>query len=88
MYKVFVKYTFPKWAVCDQLVLISPGEFYLKGTYLLKSRSKFPSKKQFTILDFDVYVSPDEVFEPFVGIDTDLRMDINEYIELSQRLNI
>ena len=56
--------------------------------YLQKSRSKFPSKKQFTILDFDVYVSPDEVFEPFVGIDTDLRMDINEYIELSQRLNI
>ena len=41
-----------------------------------------------TILDFDVYVSPDEVFEPFVGIDTDLRMNINEYIELYQRLNI
>ena len=89
MYKVFVKYTFPKWAVCDQFGhVIFPGEFYLKGTYLQKSRSKFPSKKQFTILDFDVYVSPDEVFEPFVGIDTDLRMDINEYIELSQRLNI
>ena len=27
MYKVFVKYTFPKWAVCDQLVLIYTLQF-------------------------------------------------------------
>ena len=26
-YKVFVKYTFPKWAVCDQLVLIYTLQF-------------------------------------------------------------
>ena len=63
--------------------VVLPGEYYLK-----KNRSKHPRKKKFTILDFEVYVRPDEVFEPFVEVDDELCMDIDEYVELSQRVSL
>ena len=34
-YKVFVKYTFPKWAVCDQLVLIYTLQFMFTFYFIL-----------------------------------------------------
>ena len=67
---------------------ILPGEYYLNGVYLQKARSRDQKKKKFTILDFEVYVSPDEVFEPFVEVDGDLCIHIDTYHELSERVSL
>ena len=67
--------------------VILQGEYYLKGVYLQKARSKDSKKKKFSILDIDVYVRPDEVFETFVEINDDLCMNIDEYNGLSERVS-
>ena len=54
--------------------VILPGELYLEGRYLHKSRSRHPSKKKFKFLDHTVYISPGEIFETFVEFDDDLTM--------------
>ena len=43
---------------------IFPGECYLKGFYLQKSRSKSINIKKIFILNYDLYLTPDEIFEP------------------------
>ena len=42
--------------------VIFEGEYYLKGNYLRKGRSKTLSKLQFALIENPVYITPDEVF--------------------------
>ena len=66
--------------------VILPGELYLKGNYLVKTRSKSSKKKQFKVLDNPVLMQPDEVFEFFLDIDAQHTMDISSYGELVERV--
>ena len=43
------------------------------------------NKKQFKIVEKDVYVTPDEIFEAFVGIADDLTMNDDEYLQFIER---
>ena len=65
--------------------VILPGELYLEGRYLHKSRSRHPSKKKFNVLEHTVYISPGEIFETFVEFDDDLTMGNESY---SKYLNL
>ena len=65
--------------------VISPGELFLKASYLSAARSKKINQKQFNILKGDVYCSPDEVFEVFLEIDDNLSMAKNIYTSLLAR---
>ena len=49
----------------------------LFSTYQQKVISKKTNKKRFKILEKGKYVTPDEIFEAFVGIDDDLTMMMN-----------
>ena len=68
--------------------IIFPGEYYIKGLYLQKTRSKLINKRKFTILHFVVYVTPDEIFDHFLEIDEDLCMDADVYTELVERASL
>ena len=59
--------------------VILPGELYLEGRYLHKSRSRHPSKKKLNVLDYTVRISPGETFETFVEFDDDLTMGNESY---------
>ena len=60
--------------------VILPNEYYIKGMYTYKkTRSKHPKTKKFKVLNLDVYISPDEVFDHFLEIDDDLCMDAAIY---------
>ena len=61
------------------------GEMFFTGKYPQKTRSKKINKKQFKIVEKDVYVTPDEIFEAFVGIADDLTMNDDEYLQLIER---
>ena len=66
---------------------IFPGECYLKGFYLQKSRSKNINIKKFSILNYDVYLTPDETFENFIEISDDLTMNNSAaYLILLERM--
>ena len=65
--------------------VILPGELYLEGQYLHKSRSRHPNKKKFKVLAHTVYVSPGESFETFVEFDDNLTMGNESY---SKYLNL
>ena len=41
------------------------GECYLKEFYLQRSRSKNINSKKFSILNYDVYLTPDEICENY-----------------------
>ena len=47
---------------------IFPGECYLKKFYLKKNRSEDSNIKKFFNLNYDMYLTPDEIFEPLVEI--------------------
>ena len=40
----------------------------------------------FSILNYDVYLTPDEIFEPFVKTSNDLTMSNNAYFKLLERM--
>ena len=63
------------------------GEMFFTGKYLqrLDKKKKKTNKKQFKILEKDVYVTPDEIFEAFVRIADDLTMNDDEYLQLIER---
>ena len=61
------------------------GEMFFTGKYLQKIRLKKPNKKQFKIVEKNVYVTPDKIFEAFVGIADDLTMNDDEYLQLIER---
>ena len=47
---------------------ILPEECYLKKFYLQKNRSEDSNFKKFFILNYDMYLTPDEIFESFAEI--------------------
>ena len=53
---------------------ISKGELYLRGNYLKVVRSKNMLWKKFEILNYEILISPDEVFETFVEVADELSM--------------
>ena len=64
---------------------ISKGELYLRGNYLKVVRSKNVRWKKFEILNYEVLILPDEVFETFVKVADDLTMSCRSYLALKER---
>ena len=48
-------------------------------------RSRKISLKQFELINFDVLISPEEVFEWFVEVNSDLTMSTSMYLALCER---
>ena len=67
---------------------LNSGEKYFQGKYLRKVRSRKSNKKQFQLINRDVFVTPDEVFEAFIGFDDELAMDNTEYLLLIEQSRI
>ena len=64
---------------------ISKGELYLRENYLRVVRSKTMLWKKFEILNYEVLIPPDEVFERFVEVADDLTMSCRWYLALKER---
>ena len=64
---------------------ISKGELHLHGNYLKIVRSKNILWKKFEILNYEVLIPPDEVFEIFVEVADDLTMNCRSYLALEER---
>ena len=64
---------------------ILKGELYLRGNYLKVVRSKNMLLKKFKILNYEVLIPPDEVFETFVEVADDLTMSCRSYLALKER---
>ena len=54
--------------------------------YLQRSKSRNRSKKQFTLLDYTVNLSRDEIFESFVELNSNLCMEMMFIQSISIRL--
>ena len=61
------------------------GELYSRGNYLRLVRSKKISNNQFKIIEKDVIISPEEVFETFIDVQEDLTMAVDYYLALVGR---
>ena len=62
------------------------GEPYFKGNYLQKIRSRNISKFQFELLPNPVYLEPDEVYQPFVETDENLKITKELYMTIASQL--
>ena len=67
---------------------LSSEEKYFRGKYLQKVRSRKSNKNQVQLINSDVFVTPDEVFEAFIGSDDELAIDNNEYLHLIEHSRI
>ena len=65
---------------------IYPGKCYLKGFYFQKSSSKNIIIKKFSILNYNVHLTPDEIFESFVERSNDLTMNRIAYLKLLEKM--
>ena len=63
---------------------ISKGELYLLGNYPKVVRSKNILLKKFEILNYEVLIPPDEVFETFVEVADDPTMSFRSYLALKE----
>ena len=63
---------------------ISKGELYLRGNYLKMVRSKTMLWKKFEILNYEVLIPPDEVFERFVEVADDLTTSCRSFLALKE----
>ena len=61
------------------------GELYFRGNYLQLVRCKKISNKQFKIIEKDVIIYPEEVFETFIDVQEDLIMTVGYYLALVGR---
>ena len=64
---------------------IAPGKLFLRGSYLKPERSWNISQTMFSVVPGNVFCDPDEVFEVFVDIDSDLLMSKDAYLALVAR---
>ena len=62
--------------------VILPEEKYFKGHYLKIARSRSISMKELAVLPTDIYLSPDEIYDTCVDVNTSLQLDINIYKSL------
>ena len=65
---------------------ILPGEKYFKGHYLKIGRLRIIFMKQLAVLPGDMYLSPDEIYNTYVDVNTNLQLDINIYYSLLYKL--
>ena len=68
--------------------VILPGEKYFKGHYLKVGRSRSISMKQLVVLPSNIYLSPDEIYDTYVDINTNLQLDINFYNSLLYKVRL
>ena len=61
---------------------LNSGEKYFRGKYLQMVRSRMSNKKQLHLIHRHVFVTPDEVFEVFIGFADKLAINSNEYLHL------
>ena len=61
------------------------GGLYFRGNYIQLIKSKKISNKQFKIIEKDVIISPEEVFETFIDVQEDLTMVVDYYLALEKR---
>ena len=61
------------------------GELYFRGNYLQLVRSKKISNKQFKVIENDVIISSEEVFETYIDVQKDLTMADDYYLALVGR---
>ena len=60
-----------------------------KGILLLAEEEVKNIKiKKFSILNYDVYLIPDEIFEPFVETSNNLTMNSDEYLKLWEECDV
>ena len=71
---------------CDHT--LNSGKKYFRAKYLQKVRARKLTKKQFQLISRDVFVTPDEVFEAFIGFDEELAVANNEYLALTEQFRI
>ena len=64
---------------------ISKGGLNLRGDYLKVVRSKNMLWKMFEILNYEVLIPTDDVFETFVKVADDLTMSCRSYLALKDR---
>ena len=64
---------------------ISKGGLNLRGDYLKVVRSKNMIWKMFEILNYEVLIPTDDVFETFVKVADDLTMSCRSYLALKER---
>ena len=64
---------------------ISKGGLNLRGDYLKVVRSKNMLWKMFEILNYEVLIPTDDVFETFVKVADDLTMSCRSYLALKER---
>ena len=57
----------------------------MHGNYLEVVRSKNMLWKKFEILNYEILIPPDEVFEIFVEVADDLTMSCRSYLALEER---
>ena len=63
---------------------ISKGELYLRENFLKVVKSKNMLWKKFEILNYQVLIPPDEVFEVFVEVADDLTMSCRSCLTLNE----
>ena len=63
---------------------ISKGELYLRENFLKVVESKNMLWKKLEILNYEVLIPPDEVFEVFVEVADDLTMSCRSYLTLNE----
>ena len=64
--------------------IISKSELHLRENCLKVLRSKNILLKKFQILNYEVLIPPDEVFETFVEVADDLTMSCRSYLALKE----
>ena len=64
---------------------ISKGDLHLRRNYLKVARSKNMLSKKFEILNYDVLIPLDEVFETLVEVADDFTMSCCSYLPLKER---
>ena len=67
---------------------LNSGEKYFQGKYLQKVQLRNSNKKRFQLINRNVFVTPDEVFEAFIGFVDELAIDNNEYLHLMEQSRI
>ena len=64
---------------------ILPGLRYFTGYYLKPVRSRSMQFKKFELLPLNVLITPDEGYDTYVEINSDMLLDVNVYNELIQK---
>ena len=64
---------------------ILPGLRYFTGYYLKPVRSRSMQFKKFELIRLNVFITPDEVYDTYVEINSEILLDVNVYNELFQK---